>query len=174
MRSPDAVWWRWRSCSRAGVLEAVSAPHILAGLQRRIADTRLLLQHRSRGAQAAFAEALQRWPEPHSAPPSSPQGRGFVAEHIDPQMRLVGSASDTLLALSRALEAAARHAQEAEEHLAQARLAAADLLPAHAEAGRLTARARQLAELAGDRSSSAQAACRRIGSALLELGVPPS
>lgn len=143
----------------------MSATHTLVSLQRRITDIRLLLQHRSRAAQAACAEALQ--------PAVGPQGRGFAAEHIDPQLRLLGSASDALLALSQALEAAARHAQAAEEHLAQARLAVSDMQPAQAEAARLTARARQLAALARDRAASAQASHSRIGSALLELGVPP-
>ena len=144
----------------------MSATYTLSSLQNRITDIRSLLQHRSRAAQAAFGEALQRW--------SSPRGRGFAAEHIDPQLRLLGSTSDALLALSRALEAAVRHAQSAEEHLAQARLVAGDIQPAQDEAGRLVDRARQLAELARDRIGGAEAASRRISSALHELGAPPA
>lgn len=144
----------------------MSATYTLSSLQRRVTDIRLLLQHRSRAAQAAFAEALQRW--------SSPLGRGFGAEHIDPQLRLLGSTSDALLALSRALEAAARHAQSAEEHLAEAQLGAGDVQPAQADAGRLIARARHLGQLAHDRTGGAEAAGRRIGSALSELGAPPA
>lgn len=147
----------------------MAASHTLSTLQRHITDSRVLLQHRSRAAQAGVAEALQL--EHGMRGPGTVAG-AFAAEHIEPQLRLLGAVSEALRALSQALEAAAGHAQEAEERLAQARLACGDL--PQAEGGRARLRARQLAVLAGDRADHAQAACRRLGSALLELGVPPA
>jgi hypothetical protein len=142
----------------------MSASYQLLTLHKGLTDIRMLLQHRSRMAQAAFAEVLQRW--------SDARGRHFAAEHLDPQMSLLGSTGEALLGLSQALEAALRHAQAAEEHLAHARLAAGDVHQAETEAGRLMGRVRQLAALARDRIHSAESRCRSTGVALNELTPP--
>lgn len=144
----------------------MSAAHKLHTLQREITDIRMLVQHRLRAAQAASAEALLRGSGPH--------GQRFAAEHLEPQVRLLHAASDALLALSQAMEAAARQAQAAEAHLVQARLAADAVQPAHAEARRLTVRARELAVLARERVCRVEDSCRSIGNALNGLGSPPA
>jgi hypothetical protein len=141
------------------------AAHTLRSLQAGITDIRMLVQHSCLAAGAAFADVLQRW--------ADPRGRRLAAEHLDPQVRQLGLSNDALLVLAGTLETAARHAHAAEEHLMQARLAAGDVHPAQAEARRLTARAWQLAALACERTSSAEASGRSIGSALNELGMPP-
>lgn len=140
------------------------AVHTLLSLQRAITDSRLLVQHRLRAAQAGCAEVLLL---------CGPRGHRFATEHLEPQVQLLRAAGDALLALSGALEAAARQAQAAEEHLARARLAAGAVQPAQAEARRLTARARELAALARDRASSAEIRSRSIGNGLEALGAPP-
>jgi hypothetical protein len=144
----------------------MSAAHQLLTVQKGLTDLLMLLQHRSRTAQAAFAEVLQRW--------SDARGRRFAAEHLDPQARLLAATSEVLLNLSQSVEAAARHAQGAEAQLAQARLAADEVQQAGTEAERLTARVRQLTLIARDRTHSAESRCRSIGVALNDLMPPPA
>jgi hypothetical protein len=144
----------------------MSTSHQLLTLSHGLADTHVLFQHRSRMAQAAFAELLQRW--------ADARGRRFAATHLDPHMRLLESTCEELLALPQALEAAARQAQVAEEHLAHARVAASDVEQAQEEADRLTARVRQLVAQARDRIQSADSHNRSMGVTLKELTPPPA